>query len=409
MSIVHREFCFDVNSTSIFNPIAIPIQPGSTEMTRWLANIAPWFESYTLNALSFEYVPSISTGRDGRLILGADYDANDSPPTDIHVLENMGDNASGSVWAPLTLRCNPANLHKMVRERYIRSGPRKPNQDVTTTDCGVFYLAIDGADPSFDGHKMGAIYVTYSITLRTPQVHDTPAASLAPHSYFCQAPITLASTASGATAELLSAYAAYNATSFSRWGDGSLLNTNSQHPFASNGIKLTAGYWVLDVSGVCTVTTGPGPIPILAHYRSDAAGADLGFFTIVRENWTSMLPVGTALGTNAGARHRMVLQVTQTSVDAGASYLHVTFSNPLGLTLASTAANIMMSIHPLLSESPTYGAHDELKYADTYRMIKHILEHKTTEPDEKATTAKTEPVEHKREHTEVPPARGYFF
>jgi hypothetical protein len=351
MTITHREFCFDVNSESKYNPVRIPIQPGMPSLTRWLANIAPWFESYMFLSLEFEYVPSISTGRDGRLILGVDYDSNDSTPADIHVLENLGDNASGSVWAPLKLRCTNANLHKMVRERYVRTTDPKLHQDINTTDSGVFFLAIDGADAAHDGTKMGAMYVTYSIRLITPQVHTAASTNAVQQSYAGSASTyDFPTTSTNYPILTGSIVTSMNGISTNRWGDGSLLDGNSIVPLqdygSGRGFKLPAGTWDLLIAVSTTYAAGGlTSAPVLdLKYGTSTGTAPV---TTVQSTFYQNLSV------NNICFRKFTFVVTDVMQAASAVFIP---SYTTGNQSVTSVSLLHLEIHPHLADSGAYGA-----------------------------------------------------
>lgn len=390
MTITHREFCFDINSNSSYTPVRIPIQPGSPEMTRWLANVAPWFESYTLHNLSFEYVPSISTGRDGRIIMGVDYDAMDDTPSDIHALENVGDNASGSIWAPLTLRCNPKNLHKMVKERYVRSVAQKTNQDLTTTDCGAFFLALDGASAAFDSTKLGAIYITYTITLRTPQVVASHTTNLSPYSYFGHAIVTTLGTASSGVNYLLHDGAGNftpvaNANPASRWGDGSFLDSNSLIPVAldNNGgsVKLPVGTWVFELSSQFNVVGAAGTPSSMVLQSVNGAGVA----TDVTPDLTwSDGAIPLAAGVYAHYQ-RTVFRISQTNVDNNTNNIRIKVFNP-NTALANATGRFLLGIQPHLSISPNFAItpkYQEFSHLMAEYLANHSIDKTESRPEEK--------------------------
>lgn len=376
MTITHREFCFDVNSESKYSPVRVPIQPGSSEFTRWLSNIAPWFESYILHSLTFDYVPSISTGRDGRMILGVDYDANDATPNDIHILENLGDNASGSVWAPLTLRCTPANLHKMVKERYVRTASVMA-RELTTTDSGNFFLAIDGAGSEHDGTKLGAIYVTYTISLRTPQVHAISTQNLNAYSY--KGTIHDLVLASNLNYGLFSStyYDAWNSPTTNRWGDGSLLQTNSVMPIVSDQIILPVGAWDISATVVGRIN--------VAFTKGTSGFNFTGLGTPSQSHYANQDDAGAASA--LASYRREVYVVTQDMVTANLNKLSVAYKTPTfsGGTIVTTTFSL--SVQPHLSASPAYADPEQ-------RIIDRILAQ---------LKAKPEALEHKDEK------KGYFF
>jgi len=53
------------------------INPSTASVFPWLSQIAGAYEKYSINSMSFEYVPSCSTLADGILYLAFDHDPSD--------------------------------------------------------------------------------------------------------------------------------------------------------------------------------------------------------------------------------------------------------------------------------------------------------------------------------------------
>lgn len=164
----HREYIGDVlASTSNFEIRKLPINPGIGDVFIWLQSIALCYESYVFNSLSFEYESTSSTTDRGAVLMAIDFDAVDSPPGTKQELMSFHGSVRSNVWAHTCCSASPQDLRKFGVQRYVRGEePLPQNSDIKTYDVGNFYIAHQGVQTS---QTLGELYVTYDITLHTPQ------------------------------------------------------------------------------------------------------------------------------------------------------------------------------------------------------------------------------------------------
>lgn len=166
--ISHREFFTDVPSTgTVFANSVFLIQPGRQTMFPWLYVIANSYESYIFRKLEFQYVPRCSTGINGTVGMAVDYDAADPGASNEKEFLAMQNAVDGPVWAPLTLKCDRADLRKFGIQRFTRSGTVPTGTDIKTYDVGSFQMEAWGP---VTGSLLGKLWVDYTIELHTPQL-----------------------------------------------------------------------------------------------------------------------------------------------------------------------------------------------------------------------------------------------
>jgi hypothetical protein len=165
----HREYFGIAACNSLFTTQSWSVNPGDQSMFRWLSGVARNFETYKFNSLSFQFVSYVGSNSNGRMILAFDPDAADSAPPDEPSMFNNKLSSAGSCWTGFNLICHRSDISKVMRERYIRQGSAPPpNTDVKTYDCGVFYQGSIGGS----GTNVGELYVSYDVTLFTPQAFN---------------------------------------------------------------------------------------------------------------------------------------------------------------------------------------------------------------------------------------------
>lgn len=164
----HREYVADVVSLSANYQFAkFAINPGLGSLFQWLQAIALSYESYVFNSLSFEFESTAATTDRGTLMMGIDFDASDSPPTNKQELMAYHGSVRSNVWSHACCRADSKDLRKFGIQRFVRgSAPLPSGSDIKTFDVGNFYVATQGTGV---GITVGELYVTYDITLHTPQ------------------------------------------------------------------------------------------------------------------------------------------------------------------------------------------------------------------------------------------------
>lgn len=148
-----------------FAATSIVINPGFRTTFPWLSSTALAYESYLFNSLSFEFESSGVTTDRGTVMIAIDFDASDSPPLDKQELLTMEGATRSSVWSHQTCTASQKNLKKFGVQRFIRNEEPLGTGDIKTYDVGKLLVATHGTG----NLTCGELYVSYDITLHTPQ------------------------------------------------------------------------------------------------------------------------------------------------------------------------------------------------------------------------------------------------
>jgi len=185
ITIKHTEYIGEISGSTNFNVSAYTIQPGISTTFPWLCNMSTLYESYTVNEMSFSFKTAKSTATNGSVMLAVDYDVTDAPPPSKVQLMSYAGAVRSSPWMNTDYICKRSDLQKM-KTRYVRSG-LVANSDLKTFDVGTFYIATQG---NADTTVIGELYVSYNITLQTPQFDLANFASRGSNYSFASAGIT---------------------------------------------------------------------------------------------------------------------------------------------------------------------------------------------------------------------------
>lgn len=169
----HREYLADVvgpASGLAFNiGVNIPVNPGMSAFSPWLAPIARRFESYMFHALRFVYETEAPTSLGGTLILTLDYDASDAPPGSKQFAMNFDGAVRSAPWTDCSHNSRMENLQKM-KTHFVRSSSIPAGTDIKLYDLGNFYAITQNL--TANSAVCGELYVEYDVELVTP-VYDT--------------------------------------------------------------------------------------------------------------------------------------------------------------------------------------------------------------------------------------------
>lgn len=165
----HREYLFDLTSTADFSVIPIEINPGLS-IFAWLSALAGSYESYLFNNLSFDFESTAATTSTGTVMMAIDFDSADELPVNKQGLMAMQGAVRTAPWQAMKYSASSLNLKKFGVQRYVRLGALAPNLDIKTYDVGKLLLAVAG----HPGALWGEVYVSYDITLFTPQAGPAP-------------------------------------------------------------------------------------------------------------------------------------------------------------------------------------------------------------------------------------------
>ena len=166
-TITHKEYVKDlVSSASTGAMEKVEINPGLLNTFPWLSKLATAFESYTIDRLSFIYIPNLGTDVDGTVAIAPDYDPEDdnSLLSKAEIL-SFADCVRGAIWGPLKMTCSKQNLQKR-KTYFVRTGDT--TKDKRLTDALQLLIYTNDQDVP-DGKVYGELWAEYTITFYTPQ------------------------------------------------------------------------------------------------------------------------------------------------------------------------------------------------------------------------------------------------
>jgi len=139
---------------------------GMSSTFPWLSQIARCFEYGTINRLCFDITPTCPTTWSGIIQAGADYDAGDSAPSGYSEMGTWEGTVQGPIYQAIHWEAKPEHL-KMFRNRLVEQSTSGIMNDPRLNSCGNFYVI---AETSTSGQTFGMMYVTYDVSLKSPQL-----------------------------------------------------------------------------------------------------------------------------------------------------------------------------------------------------------------------------------------------
>lgn len=245
----HREFITEIARATTETTYTRTVNPGLENMFPWLSRLASCFETYRWNRLEFHFIPTCPSDTAGGFAMVPDYDATD-PPFEIskQKLYAHADTVRGNLWAPLVCRCTLANLRKM-KSYYIRSKPLD-NGDKKLYDALRFYYAVGSGSPMV----VGELWISYDITLQTPQLESNTLAS--------SAFLNLYDTSNSVTP-----FSGFSGAIPQNGGDFSFKYYDATHAI----VFLNAGYYAVTITGSCTGSSAITGLATLALYNTSGS------------------------------------------------------------------------------------------------------------------------------------------
>lgn len=201
------------------------LNPGNRVMFPWLSLVACAYEKYRFELLEFEIVPRNPTTVSGAVYSALDYDWDDTPASSAAELMSNKGAVSSDVWTPHVMRVDARRLNEDVPWRYVADLPRTESSQRLTYG-GFLMIAIAGTTVpvSFD------VFVQYKIRLSLPALHAVDSSAI----YTFTSPVVIGA---GSTA-------------------------------AFPGLPA--------ISGISSVVSGIGGIPLLAGYPSGTPAYRVG-------------------------------------------------------------------------------------------------------------------------------------
>lgn len=171
-----REFLGDILAPSVpgtFTNYTYPINAGLRTTFPFLSQMAENYEEYCLDGLVFEYVssasPFISNSALGTVIAAMEYNSAGLPFATKFAMENSAHAVSTRLDKNLMYGVECAKGANAQNCYYVRSG--ESTLPITTTDLGLFQLAIAPASTIPAGSVLGELWVTYDVCMKRPKLN----------------------------------------------------------------------------------------------------------------------------------------------------------------------------------------------------------------------------------------------
>jgi hypothetical protein len=174
----HREFMGNIQSTTGFASVSIPMNPGLQSSFPWLSKTAQNYQEYKILGMVVEYLPLISEVASNELSLGvvvlaAQYrsDLPNYPSVAMAMESEFAVSTKPNASACLAIECDPAL--SPYKAWYIRTNPRMlGNADVKTFDFVDVNVLTEGFQTA--GQIAGQLWVSYEIELMHPTAYLDP-------------------------------------------------------------------------------------------------------------------------------------------------------------------------------------------------------------------------------------------
>lgn len=256
--IVKCEYITDLRpTTSNFQTLIFPINPGQSSLFPWLSTIADSWEYYMINRLRIIYKPNASSTAVGTVAIAVDYDNYDSPPLSKQMLAEFKPYVSGVPWSSSIIYDMPRSLARLHNngKLLIRSGYFSGDKNLN--DVGIAYVATQDVVAGY----LGELYVDYDITLLNQQTNNVPV--------------------SGGLNATVAALVPFNSARVLQTGSSPAFDYSSSSPTNSIVIYRAGQYLVnwsisgaTNLTGMSIVITGTGAtINLQSSFLVDAAGA----------------------------------------------------------------------------------------------------------------------------------------
>jgi hypothetical protein len=159
----HSEYIADVNGSVAFSVTGYRVNAGDGTLFPWLSRIAPNFEQYKFNSLSFHLRTQSASTTTGSLMSALDYDPTDPLPANKADLLQYEGAIRSAPWSELKMIVDPSKMHSKLLVAPITSSN---TADVRLQDAGTLIVATQGqADTSL----ISELWVEYDVTFSTPQ------------------------------------------------------------------------------------------------------------------------------------------------------------------------------------------------------------------------------------------------
>lgn len=144
------------------------VNPGNAATFPWLATIARRFESFRFHKLQFNYTPSCASDTTGLVCLYYDPDPEDSVPPSLEFALNAATVSASAAWMGNTFSVPARMLSAKGTNAKFTEIDDSAAVDYNKT-LGRLHLITAGGAPLIG--DVGILSVSYSVSLRIPQMH----------------------------------------------------------------------------------------------------------------------------------------------------------------------------------------------------------------------------------------------
>jgi len=291
------------NSTGFSVVKSLPCNPGQSSTFPRLSKIAQLYEEYQFLKLEFIYKPEVAQfadlGKVGKIILNADYDASDPPPSLKQQMEDTDPCADGMPYEEICLVLNPKYLHKNSDAKYVRPGGLPGNTDIKTYDCANFNLATSALFANTGG--LGELWVRYSCKLSVPVLESV---SIAPMNFSVslnQSTAPEAITTSAVSQNVLFGTSVVNGTSLVNTA-GSIVIPTGNYLIDVNVFEVSLGA----ITGNITLDlqkNGSSVFTTVPNVETLSNNGEIGFSWYVTSNGTDAFTFPVNVTFSAGTAH----------------------------------------------------------------------------------------------------------
>jgi hypothetical protein len=191
--VTHREYIADIDATTSFSNLSIPIQPGLDSSFPWLSSIAKNFEQYRINGMIFQFkstasdaIASTTNLGLGQVIMATDYNAADAAY--VNSPQMLGSMFSNSAKPSETflhaIECDPSQ--QVTKAHYVRTGNPPSGTDIRLYDHGNFQIATENMPANYSG--MGQLWVTYDVSFAKPVQNNQLGFDINTDMYYLESP-----------------------------------------------------------------------------------------------------------------------------------------------------------------------------------------------------------------------------
>lgn len=163
--VTNTEYIAEVTGSVNFTVQNFVVQPGNGAAFPWLCNMAPLYESYTFERLTYHFKTEKSTSTNGTVLMAVDYDASDAAPINKQQVMTYSNAVRTQPWANTSLSCPVSDLQK-IKQRYVNFGVVPAGTDIKLYNVGNLFVCTQGCA---DTTVLGELYVEYTVVFRTPQ------------------------------------------------------------------------------------------------------------------------------------------------------------------------------------------------------------------------------------------------